>query len=348
MDHADHRAGRKSAPRRALANGDFRPRPPWWSGDLQTVRNSLMTSAERPRPPPSDRLTLDLDDGTGDKLVGALSRPRPRDHAPSRPLVILLHGLSGSEHSPYMRISARWLADRGYPVLRLNLRGAGPSGAYCRFDYHAGRSDDLAKALAALPASLTGHGIAIVGFSLGGNMALKYLGEIGAAGTAAPVVAAATISAPIDLFATSRSIRRPRNLLYQWAMLRDFVKQCLRPAAALDTEQIAAVRAARNFYQIDRDFVAPRNGFASAEDYYRRSMALPHLARIAVPTLVVHARDDPIVPAAAYQAYDWHDNPALTPLLPKRGGHVGFHGPGGVWYLHRFAEFLARVTGAPA
>ncbi len=345
MDDRDRTAHRQITPGRDLDGGGFRPRPPWWGGDLQTVRNSLRTSARRPAPPPSDRLALDLEDGSGDRLIGALSRPRPYDSAVrGRPLVVLLHGLSGSEQSAYMRIGARWFAARGYPVLRLNLRGAGPSGAWCRFDYHAGRSDDLARALAALPAALTADGVAVVGFSLGGNMLLKFLGE---AGKSAPVIAAATISAPIDLFATSRSIRRPRNALYQRAMLRDFARQCLRPAATLGTAEAAAVRAARNFYQIDRDFVAPRNGFASAEDYYRRSMALPHLAAITVPTLVIHARDDPIVPAAAYQAYGWRGNPALTPLLPKRGGHVGFHGRGGVWYLHRFAEFLERITGAP-
>ncbi len=343
MDRRDRTSAHRPTPGDRQDSGEFRARPPWWGGDLQTVRNNLVTSADRPAPPPSDRLSLDLNDGSGDRLVGALGRPRDPT-GPPRPLIVLLHGLSGTEHSPYMRISAGWLADRGYPVLRLNLRGAGPSGACCRFDYHAGRSDDLARALAALPAALTGHGVAMVGFSLGGNTLLKFLGE---AGEAAPVIAAGTISAPIDLFATSRSIGRPRNALYQWAMLRDFARQCLRPAAALGADQVAAVRAARNFYQIDRDFVAPRNGFASAEDYYRRSMALPHLAAIAVPTLVIHARDDPIVPATAHLAYDWRANPALVPLLPKRGGHVGFHGHGGVWYLHRFAEFLERIIGAP-
>ncbi len=343
MDRHDRTAARRTAPDHRLVSGEFRPRPPWWGGDLQTVRNNVVTFAGRPAPLPSDRLALDLNDGSGDRLIGALSRPRDPT-GPPRPLIMLLHGLSGSELSPYMRISARCLTDRGYPVLRLNLRGAGPSGDSCRFDYHAGRSDDLARALAALPTALTGHGVAMVGFSLGANMLLKFLGE---AGTAAPVVAAAAISAPIDLFQSSRSIRRPRNAFYQWAMLKEFANQCLRPATALCADQIAAVRAARNFYQIDRDFVAPRNGFASAEDYYRRSMALPHLAAIAVPTLVIHARDDPIVPAAAHLAYDWRANPALTALLPKRGGHVGFHGHGGVWYLHRFAGFLERIIGAP-
>ena len=326
-----------------LDAADFRPRPPWWGGDLQTLRNALVTAVFRPAAQPSTRLRFAVDDGSGDQLVGALSRAgQAHDLGRRRPLVVLLHGLAGSEDSAYMRIGAAWLTARGHPVLRLNLRGAGPSGACCRRDYHAGRSADLAQVLRALPAELAADGVAVVGFSLGGNILLKYLGE---AGADAPVVAAAAVSAPIDLAAASRALRRRRNALYQWALLREFAKQCLRPAAALSAAERAAVRAARDFYAIDQNFVAPRNGFDGADDYYRRSMALPYLAAITVPTLVIQAQDDPIVPAAAYRDYPWAANPALVALLPAGGGHVGFHARDGVWYLRCFARFLDAVIG---
>ena len=130
----------------------FRARPPWWGGDLQTLRNSLVGGRRGGAPPApagsAERLWLDLADGTGDALAGWLERPAaPR---PGAPWLVLIHGLGGDETSAYIQTSAaHWLA-RGHGVLRLNLRGAGPSRERCRFQYHAGRTEDLAAALAAL------------------------------------------------------------------------------------------------------------------------------------------------------------------------------------------------------
>ena len=169
----------------------FRPRFPWWGGDLQTVANRLRGEALDLAPHGGERLRFPLADGTGDTLLATLHRPvTPK---PGTPLVLLIHGLTGSEDSRYILSQARLLLERGHRVLRLNLRGAGPSRALCGGHYYAGRSQDFRALLALLPAGLTEDGLVAVGYSLGGAMLLKYLGEEGAA---SPLTAAATVCAP--------------------------------------------------------------------------------------------------------------------------------------------------------
>ena len=204
----------------------FRPRFPWWGGDLQTVANVLVPPRSDLTPHTSERLEIDLKDGTGDRLVCALDRPEtPRT---GTPLCLLIHGLTGSQESHYIYSMARTLLDRGYRVLRVNLRGAGPSRATCKGHYYAGRSQDFRALLAALPHSLSAAGMVAAGYSLGGAMLLKYLGE---EGRACPLVAAASVSAPIDLSLTCRNMMRPRNTLYHRHILGQMKVEALAPGA---------------------------------------------------------------------------------------------------------------------
>jgi len=156
----------------------FRSRPPWWGGDLQTLRNFFRPPVIDLTPHPAERLELPMNDGTGDVLLAALNRPaQAASDRRRRPLVILIHGLTGCEESSYMMGTARYLLDLGYPVMRLNLRGAGPSRAHCRQQYHAGRSNDLRTVLLKLDGRLASQGIFLAAYSLGANMLLKFLGE---------------------------------------------------------------------------------------------------------------------------------------------------------------------------
>jgi len=157
----------------------FRPRFPWWGGDLQTLVNRLNPPRIDLAPHRTERLAFAMPDGTGDVLLASLDRSAHPTQ--NRPLVILIHGLTGAEDSLYLLSQSRLLLDRGSNVLRLNLRGAGPSRATCAGQYYAGRSQDFRAVLAVLPPDQTRHGIAAVGYSLGGAMLLKYLGEEGAA-----------------------------------------------------------------------------------------------------------------------------------------------------------------------
>jgi predicted alpha/beta-fold hydrolase len=286
------------------------------------LRNFLIGRRARLGAFSSERLEMPLSDGSGDRLLATLNRPTPPAPA-QRPLVVLIHGLSGCEQSFYMLKTAHHLLGLGYPVLRLNLRGAGPSRPFCRFQYHAGRTEDLADALAGLPPSLTAAGIVAVGYSLGGNMLLKYLGECG---TASPVKAAVSVSAPLDLAATSRWMMRRRNAIYQAHLLRDMRRESLGVGAEVTAAEREAIRGARSIWEFDHRFSAPRNGFSGAEEYYERNAARRYLDGIAVPTLMIHALDDPWIPADAYVAWDWRRTPNLRPLLAQSGGHVGFQG----------------------
>ncbi len=297
----------------------FRARPPWWGGDLQTLRGSLAYRS-RPLPGRSERLRLALADGSGDRLAAMLDRPAT---ARPGPLIVLVHGLTGSEESPYVTASAAFHLRRGRRVLRLNLRGAGPSRQSCAGHYHAGCARDVHDALAALDRRLLADGVVVIGYSLGGNVALNLL-----AGHRLPIRAAVIVSAPIEPAEAARRFMAPRNALYHRWLLARMKRESMAPGARLADAERLAIRRARSIYEFDDRFVAPRHGFSGAEDYYARTAGARKVGAIGVPTLLIHARDDPWVPAAAYESLRPRCPAEVRLLLTPRGGHVGFHAQG--------------------
>ena len=294
----------------------FQPRFPWWGAHPQTVRNTLVKPL---CPLPLGReMRFTTADDSGDMLLGRLNQA---DDAPGlhRPLALLLHGLTGSEDSFYVRTTTRMLLDRGHRVLRLNLRGAGPSAKLCSRRYHAGRTQDVRAVLAALPAELVADGVIVVGWSLGGNCTLKLLGE---GDFPAPVIAGAAISAPIDLAASSRCFGSPRNRLYHRRLLGQMKADMQGNRAVVGDRWADAALSAQDLWDFDDKVVAPWNGWADAPEYYRVNSALSFLDRIRVPTLIVHALDDPWIPSRAYCDFPWGRNPWLRPALANSGGHV--------------------------
>jgi len=327
----------RQAPLPALELPPFQERFPWIGPHLQTVRNTLV----KPRVPlpPAEIRRFPMDDRTGDVLTGLLSRP---DQERGRPLAVLVHGLTGCADSFYVQGTAAMLSARGFPVLRLNLRGAGPTAADCRQRYHAGRTGDLRRVLALLAPEWADRGAVMVGYSLGGNATLKLLAE---GDLPLPVRAAASVSAPIDLSACSRHFLRPANAPYHRWLLNRMKTETLAMGARLDPILRQAALAARTVWEFDDRVIAPWNGWSGAEEYYARNNALQFLPRIGVPTLVVHALDDPWIPARAYTDFAWHRTPLLRPLLPAKGGHVGFHGRTGPWHDQCLTLFFERVIG---
>ena len=324
----------------AVLNGlpPFRPRLPWWGPDLQTIR-SVVVRSRALDDYTGERFYFPFADGSGDRLAAILNRPLV---ATTKPLVVLVHGLTGLEDSFYMQESAGHLLSRGFPVLRLNLRGAGRSRPHCRTQYHAGSSDDLAHVFATLPAALTEDGVVAVGFSLGANLLLKYLGEQGGA---AKVDAAAVVSAPLDLAGTSRRLGRFRNAAYQSYLLRYMKAEAVAPGADLSAGERHAVLGARSVWEFDHVYSAPRGGFDGAADYYARNASGRFLGGVAVPTLVIHALDDPWIPAEPYRDFDWHGHPNLRAIVTQRGGHVGFHGVGAVaWHDLAIAQYFESLS----
>jgi len=298
---------------RAIRFPSFFERPPWLTGDLQTLRNIIRRPIHDLAPWPERRLELPTTDG--DRLIAHLHHPPDRPRA----MAMLIHGLSGCADSVYVRATARHLLDNGYGVIRLNLRGAGPSAASCRSQYHAGRSEDIRAAIAGVRASLDGVPLLAIGYSLGGNVLLKYLGEEGGS---APLAAAVAVSAPLDLAAASQRLLARRNRFYQEYLVTRMKADAL---AVVDEENARTVREVHTVFDFDDRFVAPRHGFTDAADYYARSSARNYLDGVRVPTLVIHGLNDPWIPPEAYRAVPWSRLRFLTPLL-ARGGHVGFHG----------------------
>lgn len=315
----------------------FRERAPWLGPDLQTIRNML---APRPaNPPGAERLLLPVSEG--DRLAARLDRPAG---AQERPLIVLVHGLTGSEASVNVIATARRLVDDGWPVLRLNLRGSGPSRPTSTGRYHAGRTEDLAAALRALPADLLRRGVILLGHSLGGNLILKFMGEgVGDL----PILGAAVVSTPLDLAATCARMMAPRNIVYHRYLLTAMKREALAPGAALTTAQRAAVAGARTVFEFDDRFVAPLFGYRGAEAYYETNSAGAFLAGIGLPTLIVHALDDPWIPQACYDAIDWARLPAIETALSPHGGHLGFHGAGNPvpWHDRVVAGWLRAKFG---
>lgn len=316
----------------------FRPRPPWWGGDLQTLRNILVGRHPELSAHPVVELRLPMRDGSGDVLVAALQTPAPE--APeSRPLAVFIHGLTGCQDSLYMLRSAAAFLAAGYPVLRLSLRGAGPSRPLSRFQYHAGRSEDLRDALLGLPPERVAKGLVLTGYSLGGNMLLKFLAEYG---RGFPVLAAGSVSAPIELTESSRRFLDRRNWLYhRWLLARMKEETLAGPPDALSTAERRIVESVATVLEFDDRHVAPRNGFAGAADYYAKCSALDFLPAIEVPTLLIHAEDDPWIPAMSYRKAMRAGNDRLTCLLAPGGGHVGFHDSSPVaWHDRCLLQFF--------
>lgn len=320
---------------------EFRARFPWWGPDLQTLRNVLrgpaLSLADLPAPTP---LRLPMRDESGDTLV-ARFLPAPPDIPPrdGAPLVVLVHGLGGSADSAYIETSSAALLSQGYPVLQLNLRGAGDSRPHCRAQYHAGRSADLRDALLGLPADVTRDGVVVVGYSLGGNVTLKFAAEYGG------LRGAVSISAPIDLAAASYRFLDARNRFYHAHLLGGMKTEIRSTPGGLAAQEETALASIRTILEFDEQIVAPRNGFKDAQDYYDQNHARQFLGEIQVPTLVIHALDDPWIPASSYTDYAWRRNPRLEPLLAPGGGHVGFHDQASrlPWHDRCLGRFLERL-----
>jgi predicted alpha/beta-fold hydrolase len=320
--------------------GVFQDRAPWWGGDLQTLRNVVMRRTE-PLPGRAVSLEFETADGSGDRLKGTLSEPDAPD--PRAPLIVLIHGLTGCEDSDYMRASARFHLARGRSVLRLNLRGAGPGRTLAKNYYHAGCAPDVQSVLEGLEASRTGNGVFLIGYSLGGNVLLNWLGR---AEGSSFVIGAATVSAPIEPAQACERILQPRNALYHHFLIQRMKRDVLG-SCALSPQERRSVADSRTVFEFDDLWVAPRNGFDGAMDYYKRTAGAQFVPHIAVPTLMIHAANDPWIPPEPYVLAKKQHNPNMKILLARSGGHLGFHerGEQEPWHDRMIDAFIRGVGG---
>jgi len=268
------------------------------------------------------------------------------DGADDAPWVHLFHGLEGSSHSPYARMLMRHARDRGWRGSVMIYRGL--SGEMNRLPraYHSGDSEEVDWVLRRLAARTKGAPLFAAGVSLGGNALCKWLGERGAEARAI-VTRAASVCAPLDLAAAADALEHGLARAYAWHFLRTLkVSSAQRLAAFPGTFDGAAMQRSRTLREFDDAVTAPLHGFRDAADYYARSSAKPWLARIAVPTLVVNARDDPFLPESALPT-ERQVAPVVKLEFPARGGHVGFVSgpfPGHIeWLPDRLLHFFEHA-----
>jgi predicted alpha/beta-fold hydrolase len=335
--------------------------PAWWlpGPHAQTLGGRLLREGTRPRyrrerweTPDGDFLDLDFwaAGAQGDPARGGGDGTTVAGDD-RRPVVLILHGLEGCSESGYVVESCRRLAARGCLPVALNFRSRSGEPNRTRRFYHSGETGDLAFVLDRLADRPGERPVGVLGYSLGGNVLLKYLGERGA-GARPRVQAAAAVSVPYRLSASARRMERGMGRLYSRFFLRSLRRSLQRKVArrghSYDLERLERVGTLRAF---DDAFTAPVHGFRDAEDYYRRSSSARYLHGIRVPTLLLQARDDPFLPREALPEAEMEANPWLLPRITEAGGHLGFveaEGPWGArfWAESEAARYLARALDA--
>jgi predicted alpha/beta-fold hydrolase len=271
------------------------------------------------------------------------------------PTVVLLHGLEGSSHGHYMRGLAEKAWTRGCNVVRLNHRNCGGTEHLSPTLYHSGLTADLRAVLRELHDTDKLTRIGLAGYSMGGNIALKLMGEAtpapGAAKDALPMVrAVCAVSPPIDLAACMTAMESLDNRLYEWNFLRTLRARLRRKAALFParypTSHLQRTWSIRRF---DDVYTSQGFGYRDAADYYHRCSALRVIDRITCPTLILTAADDPFVPAAMFGAPALQDNPHISLCITTHGGHCGFverAGDDDGYYAERVAiGFLVEQLG---
>jgi len=271
---------------------------------------------------------------------------------PEAPILIVLHGLESSSRSSQVA-GLLWAARRcGWRGMGLNFRSCSGTPNRLRRSYHAGDTADLAWLLQQVIAEFPDSSILCAGFSLGGNVLLKYLAEQAEAAPA-PLRAAAAISTPFDLAVSVRAIEQGFSRVYMRCLLRGLRRKTLAKLARFpDLVDRAALRAIRTVAEFDELVTAPVHGFPSAAAYWAASSCGTGLWRIARPTLLINAQDDPFFPGEALPREAIVRNRRLTAEFPRAGGHMGFISgrwpwAAASWAVERTMRFLRDQLSAP-
>ena len=261
-------------------------------------------------------------------------------------VAVVAHGLEGSSDRAYVRGMARALARRGWAVCAWNMRGCSGEPNRLLRAYHSGASDDL-DAVVQHVLGRDPEAVAVVGFSLGGNVTLKWLGEQGEA-VDPRLVGGVGVSVPVDLGASSETMEAWSRRIYMLRFLRKLSAKAEEKARRFpEAPDPAGVHAMRTFREFDGHFTAPVHGFESAEDYWTRASSKPLLPESRVPTLLLNALDDPFLAPSCFPYAEADANPYLTLVTPRWGGHVGFIAAGGEFYSEAVAgKFLDAAYAA--
>ena len=265
--------------------------------------------------------------------------------------VVILHGLEGSASSQYVIGNANKMWRAGLNVVRMNMRNCGGTEALSPTLYHSGLSGDVAAVLSTLTVRYELTRTALVGYSMGGNIVLKLAGELGAEppGSLKAVVG---VSPAVDLGASADALHLFSNRIYEQKFLRALIKRFRRKARLFPGQyDLTRTRGLRSLRDFDHRVTAFYNGFASADDYYFRAAAARVLDRVRMPTLILHALDDPFIRLTAPTRAMIQANPAITLIEPEHGGHCAFLatpdaaiGDDGYWAESTLLAFLLSMA----
>jgi len=325
-----------------ITRSDFKPA--WWlpGPHLQTlwvgmVRRTPAITVRRER--------LELPDGDFVDLAWTTGPDT------GQPLVCVFHGLEGSLDSPYASGTLGVAESLGLRGVLMHFRGCSGEPNRLPRAYHSGDTDDIRFFLKTVREREPGTTLGAVGFSLGGNALLKYLGE---EGEGSPIAAAAAVSAPLQLAACADRMSRGFSRVYQWHLLRSLKATASEKARLLRDSPIdpATIPAMNSFWAFDDGVTAPLHGFEGAADYYERSSSRQFLPRVRTETLILHSEDDPfmtpdVLPSASELP------PGVRLELSAGGGHVGFVGgrtpfKGSYWLEDRLQRWFVEKLVEPA
>ena len=283
-----------------------------------------------------ERQRVYLKDGDFVDIDWSFSEKEPR----ATKVVLLLHGLEGNAQRAYILGQARILNRNGYDCAAINLRGCSGEINKAYSSYHSGATDDLAEVLDVIVKTRVNDRFFLCGFSLGGNIVLKYLGEKRT--RPLQLQAAAAISTPVHLKGSLLRLSTRQNRIYHWSFLKGLRKKYRQKMAdfpqKMDQKTLKKIKNLRLF---DELYTAPANGFTDAADYYERSSSLAFLPNIEMPTLLLNAANDSFLDALCYPKEAAENSKNLTLEIPEFGGHVGFYRSGKTYYSEqRVVEFF--------
>lgn len=321
----------------------FRPYPLLAGGHRQTLAACYVAANGLLSGTVQHRITLD----DGDQLV--LHDDRPPLWQPGHPVVLLVHGLCGSHQSRYVVRIASKLFARGVRTFRVDLRGCGAGVQLARTSTHCGRYTDLEPPIVRIGELSPGSPLSVVGFSLGGALALNLAASRPTAANWHRVVA---VCPPVDLFAVEELLKRPLNRRYDQYFARRLWKKVIdrsrQVAGAPSVDHLPRPRKLREF---DEQYTVPLGGYRDADDYYEQTSAVGRLPRIELPTRIIAAANDPIVPIAPLTTAQL--GPHMHLLATGCGGHLGFLArrgtgdPDRYWLDWRVIEWVLGTSNAP-
>lgn len=295
-------------------------RSAWWlpNSHLQTIWPVL---CRRIVPIPLKRERFELPDGDFVDLDWVEARKTATNQTSPIPLIIVLHGFEGSIDSHYAKSILRKISNEGWRGVFVHFRGCSGEPNRLSRNYHSGDTSDISYIIKKLKEREPNVPFAAVGFSLGGNVLLKWLGETREQN---PLKAAIAISVPFELYKSCMHVQQGFARFYQWYFIRSLRSRLIHKYQTVTVPfDTSIINKLTTLYEYDDKITAPLHGFSGVDEYYTVASARQYLNDIKIPTLIVHAKDDPFVPVEVIpEPYEL--SPQVTLELTEQGGHVGF------------------------